>query len=147
MTMSDVPILVDSDLELVEQASQSYQRLREEVGKVIIGQEDIVRPALAAVFCQGHTLIIGVPGLAETLLVKTLSQALDWSFKRIQFTPDMMPADIIGMELLQEDAETGRRHMQFVRGPLFANIILADEITEPHPRLSRLCWKRCRSTR
>jgi MoxR-like ATPase len=132
--MSEAPILVDSDLKLLEQASLSYQRLRQEVGKVIIGQEDIVRPALAAVFCQGHTLIIGVPGLAKTLLVKTLAQVLDWSFKRIQFTPDMMPADIIGMELLQDDAETGRRQMQFVKGPLFANIILADEINRTPPK-------------
>jgi len=95
------------DLETLRQASQGYQKLKAEVGKVIIGQEDIVRPALAAVFCEGHTLIIGVPGLAKTLLVRTLAESLSWVFKRIQFTPDLMPADIIGMELLQENPETG----------------------------------------
>jgi MoxR-like ATPase len=126
--------LADADHELLKQASQGYRRLKEEIGKVIIGQEEIVRPILAAVFSQGHTLVIGVPGLAKTLLVKTLSQTLGWSFKRIQFTPDMMPADIIGMELLQEDPATGARSMRFVPGPLFAHIILADEINRTPPK-------------
>ena len=126
--------LADADLETLQQAHQCYERLRDEIGKVIIGQEDIVRPVLAAVFAQGHALVIGVPGLAKTLLVRTLSQALDWRFRRIQFTPDMMPADIIGMELLQEDEQSARRHMQFVPGPVFANIILADEINRTPPK-------------
>ena len=126
--------LADSDVELLKQAREGYQRLRQEIGKVIIGQEEIVRPILAAVFSQGHTLVIGVPGLAKTLLVKTLAQTLAWSFKRIQFTPDMMPADIIGMELLQDDAASGGRSMRFVPGPLFANIILADEINRTPPK-------------
>ena len=130
----DQPTLPDADLETLQQANECYQRLRDEIAKVIIGQEDIVRPVLASVFSQGHALIIGVPGLAKTLLVRTLAQSLDWSFKRIQFTPDMMPADIIGMELLQDDEQTGRRHMQFVPGPLFANIILADEINRTPPK-------------
>jgi MoxR-like ATPase len=126
--------LADSDHELLKQASHGYRRLKEEIAKVIIGQEEIVRPILAAVFSQGHTLVIGVPGLAKTLLVKTLSQTLGWSFKRIQFTPDMMPADIIGMELLHEDPATGARSMRFVPGPLFAHIILADEINRTPPK-------------
>jgi len=128
------PRVDESDLELLKQASEGYQKLKAEVGKIIIGQDEIVRPALAAIFCQGHTLLIGVPGLAKTLLVKTLSETLSWDFKRIQFTPDLMPSDIIGMELLQEDAETGTRTMKFVKGPIFGNIILADEINRTPPK-------------
>ena len=123
-----------SDLEMLEQANAGFAELRQELAKVIIGQEKIVRPLLAAIFCQGHVLIIGVPGLAKTLMVKTLAQVLGWKFKRIQFTPDMMPADIIGMELLQEDTFTGARSMRFVPGPVFANIILADEINRAPPK-------------
>jgi MoxR-like ATPase len=123
MTGDDTPRMEDRDLRLLEQ-----------IGRVIVGQDAIVRPLLAAVFCQGHALIIGVPGLAKTLMVKTLAQTLGWTFKRIQFTPDMMPADIIGMELLQEDAATGARVMRFVPGPVFANIILADEVNRTPPK-------------
>lgn len=122
------------DLETLRQASEGYQKLRAEIGKVIVGQEAVVRPALAAVFCEGHTLIIGVPGLAKTLLVRTLADSLSWVFKRIQFTPDLMPTDIIGMELLQENSETGIREMQFVPGPIFGNVILADEINRTPPK-------------
>ena len=124
----------DTDLKLLKQASAGYQKLKDEIGKVIVGQDQIIRPALAAIFCQGHTLLIGVPGLAKTLLVKTLAETLDWDFKRIQFTPDLMPSDIIGMELLQEDTETGKRQMEFVKGPIFGNIILADEINRTPPK-------------
>jgi MoxR-like ATPase len=123
-----------SDLELLRAASEGYQKLKAQIGTVIIGQERIVRMLLGAIFCQGHVLIIGVPGLAKTMLVKTLAQALGWTFKRIQFTPDMMPADIIGMELLQEDRATGSRGWRFMRGPVFANIILADEINRTPPK-------------
>jgi len=126
--------LREGDVELLSTAAEAYARLRAEIGKVIIGQEEVVRDLLAAIFCQGHVLVIGVPGLAKTLLVKTLSQVLGWVFKRIQFTPDMMPADIIGMELLQEDRATGSRSMRFVPGPIFANIILADEINRTPPK-------------
>ena len=123
-----------ADVALLGQASEGFRRLRGEIAKVIIGQETVVRNLLAALFCQGHVLIIGVPGLGKTLLVKTLSQILGWDFRRIQFTPDMMPADIIGMELLQEDRATGARKMQFAPGPVFANIILADEINRTPPK-------------
>jgi MoxR-like ATPase len=133
-TKTPSPPLETKDLELLEQASATFQQLKREIGKVIIGQEKIVRPIVSAVLSQGHTLVIGVPGLAKTLLVKTLAQVLDWRFKRIQFTPDMMPADVIGMELLQDDPATGVRSMRFVRGPLFANIILADEINRTPPK-------------
>jgi len=126
--------LQQGDVELLGQASQGYARLKQEIAKVIIGQDVVVRELLAAVFAQGHVLIIGVPGLGKTLLVRTLSQTLGWNFKRIQFTPDMMPADIIGMELLQEDRTSGMRSMHFMRGPVFANIILADEINRTPPK-------------
>jgi MoxR-like ATPase len=124
------------DAELLREAAAGYQNLREQIGRVIIGQDVIVRQLLAAIFSEGHVLIIGVPGLAKTLLVKTLGQALGWSFKRIQFTPDMMPADIIGMELLQDGsaAAPGGRGWKFTKGPVFANLILADEINRTPPK-------------
>ncbi|HEX7008947.1 MAG TPA: MoxR family ATPase [Phycisphaeraceae bacterium] len=122
------------DVEQLRQASQGCQQLRQEISKVIIGQEQTVRALLTAILAQGHVLLIGVPGLAKTLLVKTLAAALGWKFHRIQFTPDMMPADIIGMELLQDDPATGRRSMRFVPGPIFANLILADEINRTPPK-------------
>ena len=125
--------LVGDDVALLTEASQGFKRLESEIARVIIGQRDTVRALLSAIFCEGHVLLVGVPGLAKTLLVKTLSQVLDWEFRRIQFTPDMMPADIIGMELLQEDA-SGGRVMRFVPGPIFANIILADEINRTPPK-------------
>ena len=126
--------LSPDDRQLLERASDTYLRMKAEIGKVIIGQEIIIRPFLAGVFCQGHALVIGVPGLAKTLLVKTLSEILDVRFKRIQFSPDMMPSDIVGMELLQVDSTSGQRGMQFVPGPIFANIILADEINRTPPK-------------
>ena len=126
--------LNDDDVQLLRTASEGYQKLREEIANVIIGQEEVVRDLLAAIFAEGHVLIVGVPGLAKTLLVKTLSLALGWEFKRIQFTPDMMPADIIGMELLKEDADGGGRNWQFMKGPVFANMILADEINRTPPK-------------
>jgi MoxR-like ATPase len=126
--------LAPDDLQLLEHARDAGQKLRGEIGKVIIGQDATIRAILAGVFSQGHTLVIGVPGLAKTLLVKTVAQVLGWSFKRIQFTPDMMPADITGMELLQEDHAGGQRTMRFVPGPLFAQMILADEINRTPPK-------------
>jgi MoxR-like ATPase len=126
--------LAPDDLQLLARAKETADKLKAEIAKVIIGQHDTVRAILAGVFSQGHTLVIGVPGLAKTLLVKTVAQVLGWSFKRIQFTPDMMPADITGMELLQEDAATGQRSMHFVPGPLFAQMILADEINRTPPK-------------
>jgi MoxR-like ATPase len=133
MTDARSPLAGD-DLELLARAKETADRLKAEIAKIIVGQDDTVRAILAAVFSQGHTLVIGVPGLAKTLLVKTVAEVLGWSFKRIQFTPDMMPADITGMELLQEDAATGQRHMHFVAGPLFAQMILADEVNRTPPK-------------
>ncbi|MEM8737008.1 MAG: MoxR family ATPase [Planctomycetota bacterium] len=125
--------LPDDDVQLLARAADAAAELRARIGQVVIGQDDIVGALLAAVFAQGHTLLIGVPGLAKTLLVKTLAEALGWDFNRIQFTPDMMPADIIGMELLQEEAD-GRRRLSFVPGPIFAHMILADEINRTPPK-------------
>ncbi|MEX0653605.1 MAG: MoxR family ATPase [Phycisphaeraceae bacterium] len=132
--MEELPTLPGDDRELLERASQGCEQLFEQVGRRVIGQQATVQALLASVLCEGHSLIIGVPGLAKTLLVKTLAEILAWKFHRIQFTPDMMPADIIGMELLQDDPATGRRGMTFVPGPIFANLILADEINRTPPK-------------
>ncbi len=125
---------VNEDLALLAEVCEVSTRLATEIGKVIVGQQAIVRDLLTAMLCEGHVLIVGVPGLAKTLLVKTLAEILDWRFKRIQFTPDMMPSDIIGTELIQEDRATGRRELRFIHGPVFANIVLADEINRAPPK-------------
>src|ERR671910_2515840 len=117
---------------LAEKVAGSRQTILAELRKVIVGQDEVVDEVLMALFCGGHCLITGVPGLAKTLLVKTLSQILDLSFKRIQFTPDLMPADITGTEILDEDH--GARALRFVKGPIFAQIILADEINRTPPK-------------
>jgi len=125
-------------MEIVESQVQSLlgklSSLRSEIGKVIVGQEAVVEELLVALLAGGHCLLEGVPGLAKTLMVRTLSQALDLSFRRIQFTPDLMPTDILGTEVLEEDHTTGRRFFKFVKGPLFANIVLADEINRTPPK-------------
>lgn len=134
-SMSEDAIDLDTgDVGLLREASQGCQRLSREIARVIVGQDPIVRALLAAVFAEGHVLIVGVPGLAKTLLVRTLAAVLGWKFHRIQFTPDMMPADIIGMELLQDDRAAGSRQMKFMPGPIFANILLADEINRTPPK-------------
>ncbi|MBL8849450.1 MAG: MoxR family ATPase [Planctomycetaceae bacterium] len=112
----------------------AYARLREEIGKVIIGQDDVVDQLLIALFSRGHCLLVGVPGLAKTLLVSTVSRILQLSFRRIQFTPDLMPSDITGTDVLQDDPETGRRTFQFMQGPLFTHVLLADEINRTPPK-------------
>src|ERR1041384_161715 len=117
---------------LAEKVAESRRKILGELRKVIVGQDEVVDEVLMALFCGGHCLITGVPGLAKTLLVKTLSQILDLSFKRIQFTPDLMPADITGTEILDEDH--GSRALRFVKGPIFAQIILADEINRTPPK-------------
>jgi MoxR-like ATPase len=125
-------------LELVESQVQSLlgklTLLKKEIGKVIVGQEAIVEEILVALLAGGHCLLEGVPGLAKTLMVRTLAQALHLSFRRIQFTPDLMPTDILGTEILEEDHTTGRRFFKFNKGPLFANIVLADEINRTPPK-------------
>jgi MoxR-like ATPase len=120
--------------ELLESVRLRYESLLQEVHKVIIGQDEVVQYLVSALFARGHCLLVGVPGLAKTLLVKTLAQSLDWDFKRIQFTPDLMPSDIIGTEILDTNASDGQRSMRFVQGPIFANLILADEINRTPPK-------------
>jgi MoxR-like ATPase len=128
---SETRPLPEADLERIRAHSQ---QLFAEIGRVIVGQEYIVQNLVAALMARGHCLLIGVPGLAKTLLVKTLARALSWDFKRIQFTPDLMPGDIIGTELLETDRTSGERRLRFVPGPLFANVILADEINRTPPK-------------
>ncbi len=113
---------------------RKYAELRHELHKVIVGQDAVIENLLLALFARGHTLLIGVPGLAKTLLVKSLAATLGWDFKRIQFTPDLMPSDITGTEILQTDPQTGERHLRFVRGPIFCNLLLADEINRTPPK-------------
>lgn len=110
------------------------EKMREEIGKVIVGQEEVVEQILIAMLCKGHCLLVGVPGLAKTLLVSTVSQLLHLSFRRIQFTPDLMPSDITGTDILQDDPETGKKIFQFMPGPLFTHILLADEINRTPPK-------------
>jgi MoxR-like ATPase len=118
-----------SDVEAADALNDVYEQLRAEIGKVIIGQDEVVKFVLISIFSNGHCLLVGVPGLAKTLLVQTVAQVLDLDFKRIQFTPDLMPSDIIGSEILGED-----RNFKFIPGPVFSNIILADEINRTPPK-------------
>src|SRR5213082_1049330 len=113
---------------------ETIAQLEAEVAKVIVGQQQVVRQSMIALACGGHCILRGVPGLAKTLLVKTLAQALDLRFNRIQFTPDLMPSDITGTEVIEEDRTTGGRVLRFVRGPIFANVILADEVNRTPPK-------------
>jgi MoxR-like ATPases len=126
--------LTINDEQLLDKLGSARELLLREIRKAIIGQDDVVEQVLLSLFVGGHSIITGVPGLAKTLLVRTISSVLDLSFKRIQFTPDLMPADITGTEIIEEDRATGRRAMQFIRGPIFANIVLADEINRTPPK-------------
>lgn len=118
-----------SDVDAANALAGAYKKLKAEISKVVIGQDEVVRQVLTALFCQGHSLLVGVPGLAKTLLVHTISTALDLEFKRIQFTPDLMPSDIVGAETMDRE-----RNFKFVRGPVFANVLLADEINRTPPK-------------
>ena len=123
-----------NDAQLVQQLVQFRQNFMDEIGKVIIGQQNILDHFLIALICKGHTLLVGVPGLAKTLLIKSMAELLDLKFSRIQFTPDLMPSDITGTEMIEEDHATGKRHFRFFQGPVFGNIILADEINRTPPK-------------
>lgn len=123
-----------NDVELVEKLSQSIKQVKKEIHKKIIGQEEIIDNLLVSILAQGHCLLIGVPGLAKTMLIKTVSEVLDLEFNRIQFTPDLMPGDITGTEILEENSSTKLREFKFIKGPVFANIILADEINRTPPK-------------
>jgi len=122
------------DLAAVEQLRTAHDRIRAELGKVIVGQDRVVEELLIALFSGGHGILEGVPGLAKTLMISTLARALNLSFSRIQFTPDLMPSDITGTEVIQEDKATGTRSFKFLRGPVFANVVLADEINRTPPK-------------
>src|SRR3954467_11642431 len=124
----------ESDVQMPDALRQAHRQMRAEVGKIIIGQEKVLDELLMAIFCRGQALLVGGPGLAKTLMVSTLSQALDLSFKRIQFTPDLMPSDITGTEVIQDDPATRQRMFKFLPGPIFANIVLADEINRTPPK-------------
>jgi MoxR-like ATPase len=123
-----------SDVEAAKYLGDAYRELQGELGKIIVGQDQVVEEILIAVFARGHCVMQGVPGLAKTLLVSTLAQAMDLSFHRIQFTPDLMPSDITGTDVLQEDPDTGRRRFEFLKGPVFAHMLLADEINRTPPK-------------
>jgi MoxR-like ATPase len=125
---------LETDIALIDELQASFDLLTREIGKVIVGQDDIIRQVFVCLLSNGHVLLIGVPGLAKTLLIRTLSQVLDLQFNRIQFTPDLMPSDITGTEIIEEDMATGRRAFRFVKGPVFANVVLADEINRTPPK-------------
>jgi len=122
------------DEEMLDRLTAAREHIMREIRKVIIGQDEVIEQVLISLFVGGHIIITGVPGLAKTLLIRTLAGVLNLSFKRIQFTPDLMPADITGTEIIEEDRSTGHRAMEFIRGPVFANIILADEINRTPPK-------------
>ena len=124
----------ESDLAAVQQLADSYQRVTRELGKIIVGQQRVIEELLIAMLAGGHCLLVGVPGLAKTLIVRTLADTLSLSFNRIQFTPDLMPADITGTEVIQEDKLSGTRELRFLPGPVFASVLLADEINRTPPK-------------
>lgn len=126
--------LPSDDRQAVEALAAAYQQIAHELGKVIVGQQLVIEQLMVAIFARGHCLLVGVPGLAKTLLIRTLASALSLQFNRIQFTPDLMPADITGTEVIQEDRSTGVREYRFLPGPVFANIVLADEINRTPPK-------------
>jgi MoxR-like ATPase len=132
--MNDPPTALPAEAQAVRELAAASTKLTAEIGKVIVGQKQVVEQLLVSLFSQGHCLLVGVPGLAKTLLVSTISRVLHLTFKRIQFTPDLMPSDITGTDLVQEDPATGRRQMVFAAGPVFANIVLADEINRTPPK-------------
>ncbi len=132
--MNDLPDNGRSDVRILERLQEGKLRIMEQVRRRIVGQDDVLEQVLMALFAGGHCLLTGVPGLAKTLLIKSLGEILDLRYKRIQFTPDLMPADITGIDMLEEDRATGKREITFVKGPIFANIILADEINRTPPK-------------
>lgn len=125
---------IEGDLSAIERLNDGYQRVIREVGKAIVGQRSVLEELLIAIFARGHCLLVGVPGLAKTLMIRTVADSMNLSFSRIQFTPDLMPSDITGTEVLQEDRATGQRAFKFLHGPLFANVVLADEINRTPPK-------------
>ena len=136
LPLADEPtsVVIKNDLDAVAELALAHDEIMAEINKRIIGQRRVIEQLLVALFARGHTLFVGVPGLAKTLLISTLAETLNLSFQRIQFTPDLMPADITGTEVLEEDHTTGRRIFRFIKGPVFANLVLADEINRTPPK-------------
>ncbi len=126
--------LESEDAAVVARLGDARLRVREQIAKVIVGQETIVDHMLIGLLCRGHILLLGVPGLGKTLMARTLARTLDLEFRRIQFTPDLMPSDITGMDIIEEDPATGRRKLEFLPGPIFTNFLLADEINRTPPK-------------
>ena len=124
----------DADLAKIEGLKRANDTIVAEIRKAVVGQERVVKELMIALFAQGHCLLMGVPGLAKTLLVRTLASSLSLNFKRVQFTPDLMPSDITGTEVIEENKQTGERHFRFISGPIFTNILLADEINRTPPK-------------
>src|SRR5262245_45960354 len=124
----------ESDLRAAEQLTRVYRQMTQQLGRVIVGQNEVLKQVLIALFCQGHCILEGVPGLAKTLMISRIAQLLSLTFRRIQFTPDLMPSDITGTEILEEEEGTGHRRMRFVKGPVFGHIILGDEINRTPPK-------------
>ena len=131
---TESPDFTEDDLQAVQHLKDAYAHIREELSNVIVGMDSVIEQVLTTIFARGHCLLVGVPGLAKTLLISTLARALDLSFNRIQFTPDLMPSDITGTEVIQEDKATGERMFKFLPGPVFSNVILADEINRTPPK-------------
>jgi MoxR-like ATPase len=129
-----VKTALDPDLESLDKLKQAHQSLREQIARVVVGQDDVIDQLMISIFARGHCILEGVPGLAKTLMVSTLAECLALDFTRIQFTPDLMPSDITGTEVLQEDRATGARQLRYVRGPVFTNVLLADEINRTPPK-------------
>jgi MoxR-like ATPase len=132
--MSETPITPEQAEQTIAEVRAAYARVKEQVHKVIVGQDQVIDQVLMAIFCRGHALVVGVPGLAKTLLISTIARTLSLGFSRIQFTPDLMPTDITGTEVIEEDKTSGTRTLRFVKGPVFANVILADEINRTPPK-------------
>lgn len=126
--------LTNDPVKAAESFTRSFEQLKREIGKIVVGQNDVVDLLLISLFSRGHCVLVGVPGLAKTLLVRTVSEALNLSYNRIQFTPDLMPGDITGTEIIEDDRDTGRKSFKFIKGPIFANIVLADEINRTPPK-------------
>jgi len=135
------------DIAAVRELNEAYRLITDQLGRVIVGQQQVIEELLVAMFARGHCLLVGVPGLAKTLMIRTLADTLSLEFRRIQFTPDLMPADITGTEVIQEDRKLGLRELRFLKGPIFGNVILADEINRTPPKTRRPCWKPCKNTR
>ena len=128
------PAAPSDDVAAAKHLADSHRRIRQELAKVIVGQEGVLEQLLIAMFCRGHCILEGVPGLAKTLMISTVARIMDLSFSRIQFTPDLMPSDITGTEVIEEDKSTGKRSLRFVKGPIFANVVLADEVNRTPPK-------------